>query len=142
MLTNFSSAPQESQIMRKFLLLFALIACLMPSLASANEPVDGLFGQAAMSYWGVYPGQCGYINVYHWTWDSAAGHSDPTAGNCKIWINAAAFSSWPAGRACMIFIHEWGHLLGYGHSSNPADVMYYGTDPWNNIPYVRWPCNW
>lgn len=133
--------------MKKLLTLIAIIiALVVPASANANEPVDGLFGQAAMTYWGQYPSACGYITVYHWTPNGEAGKAE-IEGGCKIWINAAAFSSWPAGRACMIYIHEWRHLqqLGWGyyaHSDDPTNVMYYATYPWQNIPYVRYPCSW
>jgi predicted Zn-dependent protease len=36
----------------------------------------------------------------------------------------------------MVVLHEYGHLLGLGHSEDPNDVMY---------PVIRapiWPCKW
>jgi hypothetical protein len=110
------------------------------SVASANTPQDDYNGYASATYWGASPG-CGYVYVYHWTPNGAAGYTD--RASCSIYINTAAFTSWPAGRACMIEMHEWGHLLGYGDDYyNQNSVMYYGMDPWRNIPYVRWPCSW
>lgn len=32
---------------------------------------------------------------------------------------------------CEAVVHEWGHWLGYGHSDNPRDVMYYTVTTFN-----------
>ena len=122
--------------MKKFAaVLAALVVLVLPSAAQAD---GSFYSHAARAYWGGNP-PCGDPVINYWVWGGLAGYSQP----CQIWVNSAAFSSWPAGRACMIVLHEWGHLRGHGDDYwNSGSVMYYRTDPWNNIPYVRWPCGW
>lgn len=43
---------------------------------------------------------------------------------CRIWLDR---DFWPAPNDaidCTIIAHEWGHLLGYGHSEIPQSLMY------------------
>lgn len=40
------------------------------------------------------------------------------------------------GEACMVTLHEYGHLLELQHSPNPNDFMYPVIRP------PRWPCRW
>jgi hypothetical protein len=43
---------------------------------------------------------------------------------CRMWLDRDWWPT-PASRmACTTIAHEWGHLLGYGHSRNPRDLMY------------------
>jgi Matrixin len=43
-------------------------------------------------------------------------------GGCTIYYNQAAGWSW--GKLCSVTVHEYGHLLGHGHSGNPNGIMY------------------
>lgn len=42
---------------------------------------------------------------------------------CRLWLDQVLWDeSKPVG-ACTIIVHEWGHLLGHGHSDDPNNVM-------------------
>lgn len=87
----------------------------------------------AKAYWGRAP-ECGRPQVV------SAALPPPTVGladvvHCEIDVDRSALWG-PAGEACMVAVHEYGHLLGFGHSPDPNDVMY---------PLLRepaWPCAW
>lgn len=54
--------------------------------------------------------------------------------DCSITVDPTRLTF--AGGECMVVLHEYGHLLGLGHSEDPNDVMY---------PVIRapiWPCKW
>jgi len=72
---------------------------------------------------------------------------DPGPTNCRVTLQARYLriasadprATWPM--FCYLITHEFGHLLGYGHSADPSDVM----DPvfdlvnWSNTPSECWP---
>jgi len=77
----------------------------------------------------------GGIDASMWSsWNSTAGTNVETGTqpftNCIIGINSAvwntgemmAYTAWP--EFSIDLIHEFGHLLGHSHSTDPADVMY------------------
>lgn len=43
----------------------------------------------------------------------------------------------PASMFCTVVVHEYGHLMGYPHSDNPADVMYPYATPLYTPPICR-----
>lgn len=48
---------------------------------------------------------------------------------CKITFNLAHQNEIPtAGLGCMVFIHEYGHMLGHEHNANVESPMYNGYD--------------
>jgi hypothetical protein len=86
----------------------------------------------AAAFWGQAPA-CGQPTI------TGAELAPPVAGladlaTCSITIDPTRLQG--AGAACMTVVHEFGHLVGYGHSLDPNDVMY---------PVIRrpiWPCKW
>jgi matrixin len=42
---------------------------------------------------------------------------------CRIWLDRDWWPRPPSERDCITIVHEWGHLLGYGHSSDPNSLM-------------------
>ncbi len=42
---------------------------------------------------------------------------------CQIWLDRSSWREMRPVEACMIIVHEWGHLLGRGHSHDPLDLM-------------------
>lgn len=119
---------------------FALIFAVAAPVAFANDAGDNYNLYAARTYWQRADNPCPNPQISHWVWNNLSGAADWYS--CQIWVNSAAYGRWPSGRACMIIMHEMGHLYGLGDSYNSSDPMYYGMDPWRNIPYVRWPCSW
>lgn len=70
--------------------------------------------------WGAHPSGCATVNQHPFPLPrSVLGE----AYGCIILYNSRR--SWYWGKFCTTAIHEWGHLAGRGHSSNPRSVMYY-----------------
>ena len=42
---------------------------------------------------------------------------------CRIWLDRSSWREMRPVEACMVVVHEWGHLLGNGHSVDPFDLM-------------------
>ena len=42
---------------------------------------------------------------------------------CRLWVDRGNWRRLAPVEACMIVVHEWGHLLGHGHSDDPSDLM-------------------
>jgi Matrixin len=42
---------------------------------------------------------------------------------CEIWLDRGHWRAMRPVEACMIVVHEWGHLLGHEHSHDPLDLM-------------------
>ena len=42
---------------------------------------------------------------------------------CHIWLDRSSWRDMRPTEACMTIVHEWGHLLGLGHSRDALDVM-------------------
>ena len=43
---------------------------------------------------------------------------------CRMWLDRDWWPAPPSRTACTIIAHEWGHLLGFGHSADRGDLMY------------------
>jgi hypothetical protein len=43
---------------------------------------------------------------------------------CRMWLDRDFWPAPPSRIACTIIAHEWGHLLGHGHSADTNDLMY------------------
>ncbi len=69
----------------------------------------------------------------------------PALGHCTFedgWIVFNPDVRWDRGAPDLtdahfvsVAVHEAGHLVGLGHSDNPASVLY--ADPYNHLPHVR-----
>lgn len=99
--------------------LLALPAPAQAHIESGNYFAGAYSGQAAFGnpactvhihVWNTSPDP-GWLGYYH-------------APTCTIYIpwGVTTSSNWQ-GR-CTIITHEWGHARGYGHSSDPYNVMY------------------
>jgi hypothetical protein len=40
-----------------------------------------------------------------------------------LWLDRRQWREMGPVEACTIVVHEWGHLLGLGHSEDPLDLM-------------------
>jgi hypothetical protein len=86
----------------------------------------------AAAFWGQTPA-CGQPTI------SRAELPPPVVGladlsGCAILIDPSRLRG--AGMVCMAVLHEYGHELGLGHSTDPNNVMY----PVIHAPV--WPCAW
>jgi hypothetical protein len=112
---------------------FALMAA--PARADHGEtvldPTLARYMEIAASYWGGPEPVCtapdGEVIRPH-----AVLGNDPSpnvaawaeVGGCRIWLDTDYWSSTPNEQYCNLIAHEWGHLLGRGHSSDPKDLMW------------------
>jgi hypothetical protein len=109
------------------------IAALLAVLAAAPARADhgrALIDESLSSYlrvaerhWGAAPPPCvgvhGETVLVH-----AALFDDPdplVSGRaeqpgCRIWLDRDWWPAPPSRRRCVELVHEWGHLLGHGHS--------------------------
>jgi len=69
--------------------------------------------------------------VETWTVARATWRIPPGSGNARDWFDCAItfnpqfrhhYNTWP--EFCSVMLHEYGHLVGREHSSNPRSVMY------------------
>jgi hypothetical protein len=51
---------------------------------------------------------------------------------CRIWLDRDFWPAPPSRFACTIIAHEWGHLLGHGHSRDEHDLMH--AQPFEGAP--------
>jgi hypothetical protein len=58
------------------------------------------------------------------TWSNRTdAYADPARNDhCSVRFNSDQAFDWPS--LCTIFAHEFGHLTGHQHASDPSDVMY------------------
>lgn len=86
----------------------------------------------AAAFWGQTP-DCGQPSL------TSAELPPPVVGfadlaDCSIVVDPRRF--YFSGAACVVVVHEYGHLIGLGHSDDPTNVMY----PVMQQP-LR-PCKW
>jgi hypothetical protein len=120
--------------MKRILLIASLIFLLLGGTAEAksgqNIPPEGWGAHQihlAELWWGQYPTNCTSLNI---EFEATAFANGPgTAGEatepsspepCIMRVRAVAFIP----MLCQIVLHEYGHLLGYGHSPDPSSIMY------------------
>lgn len=89
----------------------------------------------AMAFWGGTPAPCGtpQLKVDDLPGVTAAGYADRV--RCQITLEPRLFKV--RGLPCTVYMHEYGHLLGWQHSTDPNDLMYPSQD---DTP--KWPCVW
>lgn len=104
----------------RYLLLILLVFCINPAVTDASFPNQ--YEQLATQYWHTAP-KCGQVE-YIWVGDldaGAVGAARPA--QCQMLIKIPYWFDSPKSIRCALFIHEWGHLIGMDHSTNPHSVM-------------------
>jgi Matrixin len=114
----------------------AALALALPAPARASEGTPflddhlGTYMRLAHEYWGGPVPSCvldgvTVVPVHAQLFDDpdpevAARAEQP---GCRLWIDRRTWRTLTRVEACTVVIHEWGHLLGFGHSHDPRDLM-------------------
>lgn len=98
------------------LAFLALMVSHSQDLARQHWHTDPCGGQVTIAYRAMPPIR-NAESVYTTTDGNPASF-----GDCSITFNSAESWTWP--RFCTVMVHEYGHLAGHDHSSDPADVMF------------------
>jgi Matrixin len=122
---------------KRLLTLACVLALAAPSLARADHgepythPALAQYLEIAEAHWGSPPPSCGaadgqVIPVHVVLYDNPNPKVTATAEQpgCRIWLDR---DWWPAPASridCTIIAHEWGHLLGHGHSHDKSSLMF------------------
>lgn len=129
--------------MRRVILAGAIaLMVAAPTSATAAPLTPALLHdyQLANRYWGGPPVNCTSLDMgivyndelpkYVLAAATEATYPQP----CELWIARELVKPVWALEACVVMLHEVGHLHGLGHSSNPEDVMY--VEPTTNVPAI------
>lgn len=118
----------------------ALVCALTASLVAVCPSAAAPLGDALAVAGRTFPTACSPVVVhgdgeispavagYDWASVLAAGWQGPVVPDCEIWLRSD-WPSWPWLLLCTEVVHEVGHLAGFAHSPDPADVMYATPDP-------------
>ncbi len=125
-------------MLRRLTLPFVLLCLLVvPATAGAGvdperDPLVRHWLTIARDHWNRSPACVGGVGVVTADWlrgNSAWAQS--SGDGCWIALNPDAYPvrdgadpvAWRTSM-CSVVAHEWGHLLGYPHSDDPASLMY------------------
>ena len=121
-----------------FVLTYAFCMLMASAVKAASFPDS--YEKLATDFWGVSakPGCETYGIQIEYTWQeeqlswmgkpmdrSIVAMAD--IGGCHMWIKTDWWFSVPKMWRCTVFLHEWGHLLGFQHSPDFNNIMYPST---------------
>lgn len=113
------------------LVAFAALTIAAPAQASPTLASYDRALAVVADYWHASP-SCGRPDI---ALDAAVPAEIPAAGawvwpdRCAIHYLDTPANDWGTDWQgfCTITAHEWGHLLGYGHSPDPGSIMFGGS---------------
>jgi len=124
--------------MKRVLLLGFVLAIGLAGMAQARPfgPAEEAAYGEAVAWWGQSPTLCGEVvkSVSAPIQEAAGEATQPVESQpvCYLTISPGIVSS--PGVLCLVMRHEVGHLLGYGHSTDPASVMFPDSDDLSIVP--------
>lgn len=123
-----------------FILLMALAGGQDAQAAKYPPPAEG-WGAAiwhtAQTVWGGPPPNCGTLTVEYdrapTYWPGRDGEASiPTEPGTECFAHLAPMRPGQGEYVCNVTLHEYGHLMGEGHVSDPHALMY--GDPFDVAP--------
>lgn len=119
-------------------LLSILVFLVVAVPANAAPDIAPWLG-AAQSYWQATP-NCpgGVAGVQLVAGNTQGGLMAADSPGCTIYYNPQNMPLRPWSW-CVVIVHEYGHLLGYGHTAVQTDVMYAGGPWWATVPQCPAP---
>jgi Matrixin len=109
-------------------------AHLAQAAAGADPATDPQIAQwmaTAQAYWGAAPNCPDGISIQRAEWLPDPGvWAAAVQGGCAVAFDPDFYPApadydqgWYQAAMCSVVAHEWGHLLGYGHVSDPSSLM-------------------
>jgi matrixin len=103
------------------LLVFAPVAQAAPKVAT--------YTGFAELFWAGRGGFTDCPQGIEVTWDqslatSGAANGYNGLGGCHIWLNPDRWRHLIRAVRCTLILHEYGHLVGLSHESDPRHIMY------------------
>jgi hypothetical protein len=133
--------------MSRVVLALCALACALaaPSVARADhgqpymDPDLEKYVEIAQAHWDAPAPSCAgpdgeWVPAHVVLYDNPDPDVVATAEQpgCRMWLDRDYWPAPPSRIACTIIAHEWGHLLGHGHTDDSGDLMY--TQPWTGAP--------
>lgn len=115
-----------------------VVAMAFPLSARADGEEMPLLDDALVTYFGIARTHWGaeslpncVINGVTVNTAYAIPYDDPNPSvaaraeqpGCRIWVDRGHWRTMGRIEACTMIVHEWGHLLGYGHVDDPNSLM-------------------